>query len=227
MSASDIETLTQACPYRPYNMSVRPAGPFAAVMGYNNWSNAVGAAAFFWKHRLAGSHSLTPKLNPLAEPGTPDFEHEMCQIAAVFSSHINLLLEDHPALKRWEQKAVELYSEIEKVSQLLSARNRLAVFAQLQERKKGLELENDQVHSRLGEFREAMDCILACLRQGTGLEDKGDKVRIFELGKRLDFDQLHSLIVRECRRLEDGLPVYGCRRKILTHIFANQVNSPS
>lgn len=147
-------------------------------------------------------------------------------MAAVFSLHINGLLESHPAVTRWEQRGFELGSEIEKVSRMLSSRNRLAVFAELQERKKGLELEKDQVHSRLEEFREAMDCILAWLRRGTGVAEEGDKVGIFKLGKQIDFDRLHYLIVRECRRLEDGLPVYGCRRKMLTHIFANQVTSP-
>jgi ATP-dependent RNA helicase DHX8/PRP22 len=195
-------------------------------MTYNNRSNAVEASAFFWRGRLDGSHFLTAKLNPPAEPGSPDFSYEMGQMAAVFSLHVSTLLEKHPAVKWWEQKASELDSQIEKVSRQLSVRNRLMVFAELQERKKGLELEKDQVHSRLEEFREAMNCILACLRQGTGVEKKGDNVRIFNVGKQLDYDRLHSLIVRECRRLEDGLPVYGCRRKILTHVFANQVTSP-
>jgi ATP-dependent RNA helicase DHX8/PRP22 len=226
MSASDIETLIHYCPYRPYNVSILPNGPLAAVMTYNNRSNAVRASVFFWRGRLDGSHFLTTKLNPPAKPGSPDFAYELGHMAAVFCPHISALLNKHPAVKRWEQKAFELDTEIEKISRLLRVRNSLAVFTELQERKNGLELEKDQVHSRLEEFREAMDCILACLRQGTWLEEKGDNVRIFKVGKQLDFDRLYSLIVRECRRLEDGLPVYGCRRKILTHIFANQVTSP-
>ncbi|KAJ4764773.1 RNA helicase family protein [Rhynchospora pubera] len=222
-SASAIETLIRACPDLPINSSVKPNGPLAAVMTYTNWVNAVRAATFFWQRRLAGSHCLTIKLNPPAEPGSPNFAEEMRQMAAVFSRHINSLLETHPALQRWEQRASELNSEIVKISRLLGARNGLAVFTELQARKKGLELEMDQVQSRLREFREAMDCILACLRQGTGMETEGDKVRIFKMGKQLDFEQLHSLITRECTRLEDGLPVYGCRTKILSQILANQV----
>ncbi|KAJ3673417.1 hypothetical protein LUZ60_006791 [Juncus effusus] len=224
VTATEIETLIQTCPNPPYNTSVHQSGRLAAVLTYITRSDAVAAASFFWKRRLAGSHSLSAKLNPPAEPDSPEFSREQRQISMPFLSYISTLIESDPAAKRCKEKIDQIRMEIRKVTQLLSARNKFAVFAELQEKKQSLQTELDQVESRLIEFKAAMDCIAARLRDGKGGEEEEEgNVRIFKLGKELDFDRIQALIVRECRRLNDGLPVYGCRSKILNHIFANQV----
>lgn len=56
-------------------------------------------------------------------------------------------------------------------------------------------------------------------------ESVDEGVDVFGIGedKDVDFARLHMMMLRECRRLNEGLPIYAYRRKILNHIFSNQV----
>ena len=67
-------------------------------------------------------------------------------------------------------------------------------------------------------------CAMLC---GTDDDEEAEQegVDVFEIGEGedVDFVRLHMIMLRECRRLNEGLPIYAYRRKILDHIFSNQV----
>jgi ATP-dependent RNA helicase DHX8/PRP22 len=54
-------------------------------------------------------------------------------------------------------------------------------------------------------------------------EEGVDVFGIIREGEDVDFVRLHMMMLRECRRLNEGLPIYAYRTKILNHIFNNQV----
>ena len=97
---------------------------------------------------------------------------------------------------------------------------RLEVF----EMKKALEAERDLVIKRLEEFKNAMMWIVRFLkRSDDGVEV--DDVDVFSLEGDYDWPRVHSLIRRECRRLDDGLPIDAYRRNILKKVYGQQVIS--
>ncbi|XP_072992514.1 ATP-dependent RNA helicase DEAH11, chloroplastic-like [Typha latifolia] len=214
LSSSDIKSLIASCPSPPEEYSIPSSGRLAAMLFFHRKSDAIDDFVFLWSRRLDGDHPMTPRLEPsdLAEDGS--------RVRALFSRHVGRLLESD-TVRQCEEMIHKVGVEIKKVSQLLQQRNRLVKFGELQDRKNRLEMEREQMECKLEEFRAAMECLLARLRKERGKKEM-EKVEIFNLGHELDYGRIHGLMMRECRRLEDGLPIYACRRKILNHIFSNQ-----
>lgn len=57
------------------------------------------------------------------------------------------------------------------------------------------------------------------------LEETGeDSVPIFKFVRgEFNWNRIHHLILRECKRLDDGLPIYAYRQEILQRIYLEQV----
>nr|CAD1838129.1 unnamed protein product [Ananas comosus var. bracteatus] len=224
-SSSNLETLISSSPSAPSDYSIHPSGPIAATLLFSRRSDATDAAVHLWARRLDGAHALTPKLQPSA--AASDDADERDRLKALFARHVAGLLECG-AVRQCEEKLRRAAGEVNKVTKLLQRPKGIQLHTQLKEEKKRLEAEREQLEGRLAEFRAAMECILARLHgncRGAIAEKPGEAARIevFELGSELDWGQIHGLMVRECRRLEDGLPIYASRRKILNHIFNDQV----
>ena len=62
----------------------------------------------------------------------------------------------------------------------------------------------------------------AMLREADDYEEGVDVFGSVQ-GVEVDFARVHKIMLRECRRLKEGLPIYAYRRRILNHIFTNQV----
>lgn len=103
----------------------------------------------------------------------------------------------------------------------LRKRNRLLNFIDRDKKIRGLKAERERMEKRVEEFRAAMFCILGHL-DGSRWEGFGEEVLGFEEAG-LDWERIHHMMIRECRRLEEGLPIYGHRREILQQIRFNQV----
>lgn len=132
------------------------------------------------------------------------------------------------AVEKWNKKSVNLSNEIRRVWALLKNPNRLNVYAELSEREKRLGAEKDLVEKRLKEFKSAMNSLLVHLegkRTTTEVvvDGEGNNVKLFNLEGDYDWRRIHSLMLRECRRLEDGLPIYAYRQDILRQIHCQQV----
>ncbi|KAG0482615.1 hypothetical protein HPP92_010699 [Vanilla planifolia] len=94
----------------------------------------------------------------------------------------------------------------------------------LQDVKKTLGTELGLLTDKLEEFRAAMSCLLHQLDGKKHLEPLREcSMAIFCLGDSLDWARIHHIIMRECQRLDNGLPIYTRRRDILNSVSANQV----
>lgn len=119
-------------------------------------------------------------------------------------------------------RSAELAASLQDVKRRLGARNRFRDFHQLDLEKKTLESEKELIDAKIAEYKEAMWSMQRAMR-GSG--DKEEGVHLFGAveGADVDFVRVHMMLLRECRRLKEGLPIYAYRRRILNHIFANQV----
>lgn len=132
-------------------------------------------------------------------------------------------------VKRWVEESERLSKEIERVSRLRRNRWHFSSTNRNVDPRRGLVDEKHQVERRLKEFDSAMDCILKHLAEGADMEgadvevEDRRSVNVLKFDGRCDWKRIHCLIRRECRRLEDGLPIYAYRKDILREIHDQKV----
>ncbi|XP_010942622.2 ATP-dependent RNA helicase DEAH12, chloroplastic-like [Elaeis guineensis] len=219
-----IDALINSCPSRPVEFFVYASGRVVAKLFYRDERETMDTVLFFWRRRLDGDHLLRPKVVVSGTSVRYDGEEAAARVRALFVAHACDLLKGE-SVKRCEQRIGEITAEIKKVSAELGGRNRLKDYEELYAKRTQLQTEEEQLRKKMEEFRAAMHCILRHL--GEPLEEVGvEKEAAFELLKFAggrDWGCIHSVMVRECRRLDENLPLYACRRQILRNIVANQV----
>lgn len=142
------------------------------------------------------------------------------RLKALFLDKIGAL-RDGEVVREWELKLGEVIVEIDKVKALMRRRGTsLRVFGELSKKEKGLLSERLMIEKRLMEFKSAMLCIRDHV-EGNAVEEPLQVFK-FENGQ-VDWSRIHQLIVRECRRLDDGLPIYACRQGILQEVYNQQI----
>lgn len=182
-----------------------------------------------WELRLRGAHSFAPKLqSSILLPS--DTEELKRNLTKKFSDYLKGLIkgvgsnvnDDENVVGRWLAKVSEKSDEIAHLMKLLKGRNRMMGFSELNERKKGLMAERDLIVKRLEEFRASMKCILKYIEGGS--EEEGERgLEVFVFDGEIDWERIHRLVLREIRRLVDGLPIYAYRQQILEKIHSKQV----
>lgn len=179
-----------------------------------------------WESRLNGAHCLNLKLIPhVVVPSDADELEE--RLRNLFVDHVKGLLEGE-LVNKWLKMKDDKCDEISDVSGRLGSRNSYAVFCELNERKKGLFKEREMIMRRVREFKNAMHCVLKYLDDPQNVAKKESydanvDVFRFEDCQRIDWSRIQAFIVRECKRLEDGLPIYMYRQDILRRIYGEQV----
>lgn len=145
-------------------------------------------------------------------------------LKTLFSSHITGLMEGE-LVRKWQKKINEKSDEIADLSGQMGKRKySLGRFYELHDKKKTLKAERSTISKRLKEFKGGMRSLLRCLETGEIGNEEGDEgVEVYRVEGELDWKLIHQLILRECRRLEDGLPIYARRQEILTRIHGQQV----
>ncbi|GJT93573.1 hypothetical protein Tco_1082418 [Tanacetum coccineum] len=73
---------------------------------------------------------------------------------------------------------------------------------------------------KLREFNWAMDCVIDYL---DGKVSCSGDVRVLNLKGKFDWNKLYSVNNRECRRLQDGLPIFADRKDILSQVHFQQL----
>ncbi|PKU79911.1 ATP-dependent RNA helicase DEAH11, chloroplastic [Dendrobium catenatum] len=217
-----IEDLISNCPAVPSDFFVCGDGPVAAKLFFQQWCHVLEALAFFWRLRLQSIHLLTPSLiSTVSVPSDRDELEERLRV--LFTSHINVLLEGS-SVQKINCRIGEVSAELKKVGKCLSRPQLWGVNTKLQEDRKSLEEELGLLKDRLEEFRAAMSCLLDHIggKKHLGTQEEG-QVEIFRFGAELDWARIHHIILRECKRLDSGLPIYSCRREILRGVSSNQV----
>jgi ATP-dependent RNA helicase DHX8/PRP22 len=206
----------------PDSLSVFSSGRDAARLLFRSLPAAAAAARELWSLRLEGLHLLTPHL-----PNSAVAAHAFPLISSLFASHASRLLESD-LVSRSAARSAELAASIQSVRHRLCARNKFSDFDQLDLQKKTLETQKDLVDAKIAEYKASMRLIRRAMLRGTDEEEEEveeEGVDVFGIGEceDVDFVRLHMMMLRECWRLNEGLPIYAYRRKILNHIYNNQV----
>lgn len=219
----DVDSLITRCIPRPENFTFYPCDRVAASLNFQQWTDARDAFVCLWESRLSGNHDFTPELSSKVLLPSDRVELDG-RLRSLFASHVKGLMEGKE-VKRWVEEREKLSKEIAHVSKSLRNPLPIGVFPQQLEKKKGLEVEKDLVERRIKEFESAMRCILQYL-ENNDMEEGEGFVPIFRFDGSLDWKHIQSLIIRERRRLEEGLPIYAYRRDILRQIHYQQVIFP-
>ncbi|MQL70537.1 hypothetical protein Taro_002839 [Colocasia esculenta] len=219
----DVEDLIADCPAPAKSTSVYASGAVAASLLFSGWGDALDAVVYFWGRRLDGAHTMCPRVSSVPL-GDNEREAEDRRLRALFAGHARGLL-SCGAVRRCQQRMEELSSSIGKLSEAMRGHSRLAVFHERMARRKRLEAEREMVEQRLEEFQAGLCCILSRLGEPAeaAMCDEAGEAKVLRFQGQLDWSIIHRLMVRECRRLEQGLPIYSCRRKILKAVSSNQV----
>ncbi|PKA65637.1 hypothetical protein AXF42_Ash013051 [Apostasia shenzhenica] len=221
-STEVINRLISSCPAVPVEFFVHGDGRVAAKLLFLQWCNVLDALEFFWRRRLEGVHRLTPRL--VSKVSVPSDQEELKdRLRDLFSSHIMGLLEGE-CVQKIETSVRKVSENISKVDKLLSRPQQVPALFRLKEEKKALEMEIELLTGKLEEFRTAMDCLLGHIggmKSPQLLQER--EVDVFMLTEDFDWARIHRIVIRECQRLESGLPIYSFRRKILAGISSNQV----
>lgn len=166
-----------------------------------------------WEYRLQGKTLLVPEL--VANVTVPsDVEELRDRLRGLFSGHVLSIMDNGDCVKKVRAEIEEKSRQVESFS------SKRGINIEAFERKKAIEAERDLVVKRLEEFKNGMKSIVRFLE---GRDGEKDDVAVFSLEGDYDWPRIHSLIRRECRRLEDGLPIYAYRRNILKRIHGEQV----
>ncbi|KAK6923377.1 IBR domain [Dillenia turbinata] len=218
---ADVEGLIKKCESKPDDFFVYDAGFVSGRLCYVQWTDTLSTLVFLWELRFDGAHLFTPKLTSRhALPS--DYDELSAELKSLFVSRIRRIL-DGEIVKKWETKLRAVLDEIEKISSKLKKPLELGFVNDLRKKREGLKVEKDLIEKRIMEFKSAMNCILAHL-EGLGLHDPGgEEIEVFKFLDGLNWSRIYCLIMRECRRFDDGLPIYAFRQEILYQIQSQQI----
>ncbi|KAJ4848948.1 hypothetical protein Tsubulata_034184 [Turnera subulata] len=216
-SSASVESVIAQCNPKPFKSSTNTSGSLVARLYYQLETDAVAGIVSLWERRLAGEHMLIPAVDSgVSWEGINDINGK---VRVMFQSHVGELM-DGEAVKKLEGKIDSLSSEIAKVSRLLRRPNNQRALQELKAKWEGLRVEEDGILRRTEEFRKGMKCVSDYIH-GKEIEELG--VLRFDTSEGFNWSKIHCLILRECRRLEDGLPIYGYRSDILQTLHSQQV----
>lgn len=224
LGRAEIESLIAKCKSKPEGFSIFPSDQVAATLNFCQWVDALEAFVYFWEFRLKETQDFTPEMIPhVLVPS--DIDELRARVRALFASFVKGLMEGKE-VERWREESERVSKEIRRLTHSLGKPLPLGQFHELREKRKGLEAEKKLIERRIKEFQSAMECIL-CYLEGNNnkLEKAGCSVfRKFKFEEASDWKRMHKLIMRERRRLEDGLPIYAYRSEILAEIHFQQVS---
>ncbi|XP_010491706.1 PREDICTED: ATP-dependent RNA helicase DEAH12, chloroplastic [Camelina sativa] len=215
----EIKSLALLCDVPEESVHVPQFGCVAGSFRFRQWVDARSAVVALWEYRLRGEHDFVPELIPnVVVPS--DMDELKDRLRDLFSGHVISLMENGEGVKKVESEIDEKNRQVE------SFESKKGLKFEVFEKKKAVESERYLVVKRLEEFKNAMKSIVRFLKRKDGYESDGkeeDDVAVFSLEGAYDWRRIHSLIRRECRRLEDGLPIYAYRRNILKRIHGEQI----
>ncbi|KAL7199797.1 hypothetical protein ACSBR2_021990 [Camellia fascicularis] len=213
----DLVSLINQCNPTPHNFFVNPTGLVAGILFFRHRTYAAEAIVFFWERRIAGDHFMTPVSEVL------DDELQE-RVKGLFVCHVESLLEGE-VMQSMVKKRKVLQNEAENLSARLRKPQKLGLlFGDLPGKAKGLRDEIGLITNRMEEFRSAMKWVLNYL-QGNNSKDSviSGETEVFKFEDGLDLSRIHCIVMRECRRLEEGLPIYGFRLEIIRKVLSEQV----
>lgn len=172
------------------------------------------------ENKAEGGHLFTPWVKRNVEVSS-DRDELKERVKLVFLEKLKGLLSvEGELLQKWENKLDLVCDEITKLK-LLKSRNNL-VYNVIMKNKEGFEKERDLIRKRIKEFRGGIECVIQHLEE-KGFKEEEEGLRVFKIGREFDWNKIHCLMMRECRRLDVCLPIFAFRQQILRQIHYQQV----
>ncbi|OMO73041.1 hypothetical protein COLO4_27299 [Corchorus olitorius] len=202
---NNVDTLISQLDPRPQSFRTHNSRDNPASLYFREWVHTLSAVLYLWRSRLDGDHHFIPKVvSHLLQPSDKDELQQ--KLKTLFSNHIKGLMEGE-LVRKWQKKIEGKSDEIAGVSRQMSKRNySIGGFCDLNDKKKALMAERSMISKRLKEFKGALRSLLGRLEAGEARnEEEEEAVEVFQLDGEFDEKRLHRLILRECRRLEDGI----------------------
>lgn len=220
---SDAESVIRRLRFQPQKSNfIPPPNQLSAALFYEQWSEALGTMVQLWGMKLNDEEFLfSPRL--VANVEAPSDRIELnSRLKVLFLEKLKELKEGE-LVQRWRKKLEALMEEHRRVSGLVHNHNSsMRVFNELWEKREGLDGERNVISNRIEEFRSALRCIEEYLKE-EGMNKEMD-VEVFQfVGGNIEWERIYKLMMRECRRLDDGLPIYAHRRGIMRQIHCEQV----
>ncbi|CAI9109555.1 OLC1v1009395C2 [Oldenlandia corymbosa var. corymbosa] len=223
VNKSVTEGLISKLQFQPESFRVNESGDVLGFLCYRQWCEALETMVQLWELRLQKGHVLTPRLiQNVQVPSDTDELND--RLKSLFLSELKALFEGE-LVKKWEEKLERVSDGMREVNLALAKPKQLRVFHELKEKQDGFRQEENMIKKRIKEFKNGIQCLVDYL-EGKGDEEPdslGLKVGVFKFGREFDWERIHYLMVRECRRLDDGLPIFAWRREILQQIHGQQV----
>lgn len=219
---ADTDGVIKKLKFSPQQSNVVASNYVAAELSYEQWSEALETVVQLWEMKLSDErHCFLPRV--VANIHLPSDKLELDdRLKALFLKKLKGLKEGD-LVANWRNKLGILVGEIQRITNSLRHRQRAGVRDEQLRKRKGLQEERDLILKRVGEFRAGIDCILSYL--GNGEVKREREINVLQiLDEDIDWERIYRLMMRECRRLNDGLPIYAHRRNILEQVLHNQVS---
>lgn len=207
--------------YNPDDFYIYKTGVIAARFFYQQWSNALETIFYLYDALLDGCLSFMPKLvqNLVVSSDTEELNS---RLRVLFKDRVIRFMEGE-FVKKFVRKVETVSNEIARIDLLLKKPKRLDIHMELSKKKEGNVREKILIDRRITEFKSGMECILNYL-DGKVCDSSSSDFKVLMLKGVFDMNKIYSMIKRECRRLDDGLPIYADRKDILWKIHCEQVH---
>uniref|UniRef100_A0A803MCK7 RNA helicase n=1 Tax=Chenopodium quinoa TaxID=63459 RepID=A0A803MCK7_CHEQI len=209
--------LVKHCKFRPYDV-VFEWKSSSILLYYSQWICAREGVVKFWEALFNGEHNLTPILiRNVIVPSDVDEVND--RLKPLFSAKLRGLGSGEE-VKKWEEKLQSLEKEIAAVFVAMKKHQHPQLFEENRKKKEVLKSEKELIVKRIQEFKGGVH-FLRCYIEGG--ESKGGYSPYWFDNGGFDWPRIYHLIMRECRRFRDGLPVYAYRRELLREISSQQI----
>ncbi|GJR82704.1 ATP-dependent RNA helicase DEAH11, chloroplastic-like protein [Tanacetum coccineum] len=217
----EIVNLIGKFKYPPDDFNIYEKGVVAARFYYQQWPNVLHTIVFFWEVLFDTPFSFTPKLvQNLFLPS--DIDELNSKLRVLFKDRVIRFKDGGVLVKSIATKVDAINNEILRLELLLKKLKRLAIHMDLTKKKEACLKERNLIWRKLREFKWAMGCLIDYLDGKVSCSDDDD-VWVLNLKGNFDWNKLYSIINRECRRLQDALPIFADRKDILSQVYSQQV----
>ncbi|GFP90336.1 putative uncharacterized protein at4g01020 chloroplastic [Phtheirospermum japonicum] len=218
---AETEAVIQKLKFQPQKSSVISSNHIAGTLYYEQWSEALETVVQLWEMKLDDNRlSIWPRI--IFNVEVPSDKSEMKDRLRLLFLEKLKELKKGDLVDKWLRKLGSVVNEINRVSDILRKPQRLRLSDELLRKRKGLQGERDLILKRVQEFKSAINCIENYLENGEMNEEGAVQVFRFTDGE-IDWWRIYRLMTRECRRLDDGLPIYAHRQDIMKQIYSQQV----
>ncbi|XP_073293520.1 ATP-dependent RNA helicase DEAH12, chloroplastic [Primulina huaijiensis] len=221
MEDAETREIVQKITHQPQKFNVLVSAHIAGTLLYEQWSETLETVVQLWEMKLNGNgHNFLPRV--ICNIDLPSDKAELNnKLRPLFLEKLKGLLEGN-SVQKWMKKLRDVEHDIKRVSNILLKPSRIGICNELRRKKKGLEDERDLIFKRVREFKSGVKRIVSYLDDG---EDEEESITpIFHFwDAEIEWGRIYRLMMRECQRLDDGLPIYAYRQDILKQIQSQQI----